>query len=146
MENNLLLSQNKQAFVARINTLTPRSQAHWGKMNVAQMLHHLNELTQTANGTRVMPSNTFVSSLIGRLVRNRLINNDRPLPKGLGNAPLPVAAGFEVEKKQLLNALNSLDFAKTSNKPLPLFGKLSANEWDKFLSKQLEHHLTQFGA
>ena len=103
MVKNLLLSQDKDVFVDRLNTLTPRSQAQWGKMNVAQMLHHLNEFMQSANGTRVLPSNTFVSSLIGRLVRNRLINNDRPLPKGLGNAPLPVAAGFETEKKQLLN-------------------------------------------
>ncbi len=145
MAKSLLIPNDKQAFVDRLNKLTPRANAQWGKMDVGQMLRHLNELMQVANGTRVLPSNTFVSSLIGRLVRNRFINNDRPLPKGLGNAPLPVSTGFEAEKKQLMDALNGLDFNKTSSKPLPLFGKLSADEWDKFLSKQLEHHLTQFG-
>ncbi len=146
MEKSLQIPQDKQVFIDRLHTLTPDARANWGKMNVAQMLHHLNELVQSANGTRVMPSNTVVSSLIGRFVRNRLINNDKPLPKGLGNAPLPLAAGFEVEKQTLLKALNGLDFTKTSTRPLPLFGKLSPNEWDTFLSKQLEHHLTQFGA
>lgn len=145
MSMSLITPKNRQPFIERINMLTPTTPAQWGKMSVDQMLKHLNELVELANGSRVWPSNTFVSSLIGRLVRNRFINTDRPLPKGLGNAPLPVSAGFDQERTQLIDALKRLDFTHTSRKPLPLFGKLSPDEWDRFLVKQLEHHLTQFG-
>jgi len=38
---NLFDPAVKQDIIARINKLTPQSKALWGKMNVSQMLAHL---------------------------------------------------------------------------------------------------------
>ena len=38
---NILTTDGSQKTIARINNLTPTTQALWGKMNVAQMLAHL---------------------------------------------------------------------------------------------------------
>lgn len=141
-------TQTKLTYVQRINQLRATSSAKWGKMSVDQMLKHLIDLFQLANATRTTKMSwllTIVSSLIGPIIKNRLINNDRPLPKNLGNAPLPVSQGFEVEKQTLLASIDQFDQRKTSTKPVPLFGKLSPQEWETFLTKQLDHHLIQFG-
>ena len=145
---NFTNPDTKKGFIHRINKLTPDSKAKWGKMNVAQMLNHLNEFMLIVNDKKEMKQSKLVaifSAFIGKIIKARIINSNRPLPKNLGNAPLPVANNFEAEKEQLINSITNLNLNQATKKPLSIFGKLSSKEWDNFLSKQFEHHLAQFG-
>ncbi len=140
---------DKRAFMARLNALTPQAQASWGKMSVDQMLRHLSDLVETATGTRTQPGSWLTSLLtvvLGRFLKSRLVSSDRPLPRNLGSAPLPASEGFAAEKARLLALLDRFEGRNLSTQPLPIFGRMSATDWDKFLVKQLEHHLLQFGA
>ena len=139
---------DKRAFIARLQALTPQARASWGKMSVDQMLWHLSELVELANGTRTQKRNWLVAvltPLIGGLLKSRIVTSDKPLPRNLGSAPLPASEGFAAEQARLTALLDRFELRNLSAQPLPIFGRMSATDWDKFLTKQLEHHLLQFG-
>ena len=109
------------------------------------MLAHLKELMELAVGKRTLKSNKLLSFFAGRILKNRIINNNKPLPRNLGNAKAPVSKGFEAEKNDLIDLINNFELRNLSTEPLGIFGKMSDSEWDNFLMKQFEHHLSQFG-
>ncbi len=140
--------QTKEGYLQRLNLLTPASQARWGKMNVQQMLNHLNELFLTATGQKAVKDSVGVKMLsivVGGVFKKRIIHSKKPFPKGIGNAPLPAAADFETEKGLLVGSLLNCKPSQFTKKSLSVFGKMSPELWDKFLVRQFEHHLSQFG-
>ena len=135
----------KQDYLTRIAALTPQSKAAWGKMDAPQMMKHVRDLIQVAKGMKSMPSNKFVSFFTGKMAKSLIIHKDKPLPKGIGNEKLPPNDGFAKEKQQLIETLQAFELKNMLQSALPIFGKMTNEDWDKFLVKQLEHHLTQFG-
>lgn len=51
---NLFDPTVKQDIITRINTLTPLSPRQWGKMDIAQMLAHLQQPLEVALGIRTI--------------------------------------------------------------------------------------------
>jgi hypothetical protein len=131
----------------RIHQISEDSDAKWGKMNAAQMMHHCQ-----------MPLNIILEYKDYNLKPNWLVNllfkksmySDTPWKKNLPTAPsfkVKEQRDFEMEKQKLLELLATLNEQRHQvNWPLhPSFGKLTKEQWGKMQYKHLDHHLRQFG-
>ena len=134
---------------SRIDRLTPQSQRQWGKMDVAQMLAHLNAHLEMAVGDQ-KPKRMLIGRLIGRFFRNHL-TDDNPMKRNAPTAPsLKVADAREFERereklKELVRRFQAGGAAKCTTHPNPFFGALTPEEWAKGVYKHADHHLQQFG-
>jgi hypothetical protein len=136
---------------ARIDQLSPDSQALWGKMNVSQMLAHCQPTLTVGLGVHQLGKYNFFVRLIGRMVKNQMVKNEQPFKKNQPTDKTFVVADardFILEKEKLKDAVQQFSAAGRAGKLQgvhPFFGKLSQSEWDKLQWKHLDHHLRQFG-
>lgn len=133
--------------IDRINSLTPESQALWGKMTVDQMLKHTNDALIVAFEEKQLKIN-FVMRLLGRMLKNKVFNSD--FGKNSPTAPEFIYKDkydFEVSKKELI--ANFGRFAKGTDSikltQHPFWGKMTTEDWNKLMWKHVDHHLRQFG-
>ncbi|MBI2729535.1 MAG: DUF1569 domain-containing protein [Sphingobacteriales bacterium] len=144
---NLFDAAVKQDIINRINQLTPPSPRQWGKMDVAQMLAHLQMPIKIALGTHQLKGN-FLLRLIGPLFKSKLWNAT-PYKESLPTDPTFIMTGsnkdFEKEKSQLLQLVNQFSENNIARDTHPIFGKLTKEQWSKATWKHLDHHLRQFG-
>lgn len=137
------------AYIARIEKLTPITQHIWGSMTVSQMLAHIQEPIKVALG-HTQPKRNIIGLIFGRLVKKSIVN-EKPFKQGLPTDPSFVVSSernFEQEKQQaiaLIRALQAGGPSGITNNKHPLFGKMSPEEWDTLTNKYLDHHLRQFG-
>jgi hypothetical protein len=144
---NLFADAEKEALLSRINKLTPASKALWGKMDVAQMLAHLQLPILTAYGKHI-PKGSFMLRLIGPLFKSMLWNN-KPWKQGLPTDPTFITsadpANFENEKSKLLDLLLQFSPEALVAERHPIFGKFTKDNWSMATWKHIDHHLRQFG-
>jgi Protein of unknown function (DUF1569) len=143
---NLFEPAVKQEIIDRINKLTVQSQRQWGKMDVAQMLAHLQPAIRIAYGTH-QPKGNFLFKLILPLFKSKLWD-EKPYKKSLPTATTFVMTGtkkdFEKEKEALIELINQFSQSAISERH-PIFGKLTKENWSKATWKHIDHHLQQFG-
>ncbi|NJB85921.1 hypothetical protein GGR26_001689 [Lewinella marina] len=136
--------------LARINRLTPETQPQWGKMNVAQMLAHLNVAYDMETGALPVKNNWFTRLLLKTVVKPAVVG-PRPYPRNSRTAPqflITDERDFSQEKERLVANLRRVSAAGESayeGKENVSFGPLTAGEWSVMFQKHLDHHLTQFG-
>lgn len=144
---NLFDPAVKQEIVDRINKLTPQSQGQWGKMNVAQMLAHVQMPIGVALGTHKIKGNWFMKLILPFF--KKILYNEKPYKQGLPTDKSFVMTGttkdFEKEKALLLDMMAKFSEANMINEKHPVFGRLSKEQWSKATWKHLDHHLRQFG-
>ena len=144
---NLFDPQVKQSIIDRINRLNAESQRKWGKMDVSQMLAHIQMPIMIAFGTH-KPKGSFLLRTIGPLFKSKLWDN-KPWKQGLPTDPTFIMTGsardFEKEKQIVLDMIQRFKEENIANEPHPVFGKLSKENWSKATWKHLDHHLQQFG-
>lgn len=136
---------------SRINSLTPGSQAKWGKMNVGQMLCHVNDGFLMASGELpvVDKSNIFLRTVVKFMILNVV-----PMPKSAPAAPEidqfrngTPPADFERDRETMLANLEKMAAMPADHNwaKHPAFGQLNREQWGKLGYKHLDHHLKQFG-
>ncbi len=144
---NLFDPSVKQEIINRIHTLNAQSLPQWGKMNVAQMLAHLQLPIAIAYGTH-QPKGSFLLRLIGPLFKSALWN-EKPWKQGLPTDPTFITTGtskdFENEKATLLELINQFSETAIVGEKHPIFGKMTKENWSKATWKHVDHHLRQFG-
>ena len=144
---NLFDPSVKQEIIDRINKLTSQTQGQWGKMNVSQMLAHVQMPIRIALGTH-QPKGSFLLRLIGPLFKSKLWD-EKPYKQSLPTDPTFVMTGtekdFEKEKSLLLNMISNFNSENMVQEQHPVFGRLTKNNWSKATWKHLDHHLKQFG-
>jgi Protein of unknown function (DUF1569) len=144
---NLFDASVKQDIINRINKLTPQTPAHWGKMNVAQMLAHCQMPLGVATGDHKIKG-SFIFKLIGPMFKS-LIYNDKPFKHNLGTDKSFVMVNtekdFTIEKQKLVNMIERFNEATMIDEPHPIFGRMTKEQWSKGTWKHLDHHLQQFG-
>jgi hypothetical protein len=137
----------KEEIIARINKLSPQSQAQWGKMNVSQMLAHLQMPIGVAEGTHKV-KRTLFGRIVGPLAKS-ILYNDKPFKRSLPTDRSFVMTGqvkdFEKEKKGLIEMVYNFEEKNIVNETHTFFGKLTKEQWSKGTWKHLDHHLQQFG-
>jgi hypothetical protein len=137
------------SFLDRINKIKADTPAQWGKMNASQMMAHLSEAFKSAVGTDKL-KRSFVGFWFGKLAK-RIIKSEKDFKKGLPTAKefkITNEREFEKEKQNLLRLLDKFSTGgptTMSTHPHPFFGRLNPTEWNKLMTKHLDHHLKQFG-
>ena len=144
---NLFDPSVKQEIIDRVNKLTAQSQRQWGKMDVAQMLAHVQQPIEVAFGTKQLKAH-WLLKLIGPLIKAQLYNS-RPYKQGLPTDRSYIMTGsvkeFEKEKKELLSLINNFHESNLSGARHPVFGTFTKEQWGLATWKHLDHHLRQFG-
>jgi hypothetical protein len=147
--NNLYNQTDVWAMLARVEKLQSTDERHWGKMNVEQMLSHVNAALETATGQN-FPERTFMGKIIGRFFRHKVLN-DKPLDKNTPTDKNYLFTGsreFETEKAKTISLINTFHIngpSKCTTHPHSFFGKFTPEEWAISQWKHLDHHLRQFG-
>ncbi len=145
---NLFDPAVKQEIIERINSLTPQSPRQWGKMDVAQMLAHLQQPLEVALGIRTIKG-TFFFNLIMPLFKKTLWD-DKPWKKGLPTDATYIMTGeakdFNAEKAKLLELISQFNATDVTKERHPVFGRMTIEQWSKSAWKHIDHHLKQFGA
>ena len=146
---SLLNADYSKEMIERINRLSPTAQPLWGKMSVDQMLAHLNAAFTAAVG-EVKQERDLLGYVFGRLAK-KMILSDKPIAKNMPTSKAFKVKGeydFESEKEHLIALVEHYTATRgrdVSRYPHSFFGRLTATEWDKLITKHLDHHLTQFG-
>jgi len=148
---NIFTTQVSERIIERINSLTPTTQALWGKMNVTQMLAHCNVTYEMVYENKHPKPGFFMGLLLKALVKSK-VTNEVPYTQSLRTAPafmITDTRDFEVEKTRLIGYIRKtreLGEAHFNGKESLSFGKLSEDQWNNMFYKHLDHHLRQFGA
>ena len=148
---NIFTKEIADQVIARINQLTPETQAQWGKMNVAQMLAHCNVTYELVYDNIHPKPNGFMRFILKSFIKKSVVN-EAPYTKNQQTAPVFVVTDqkvFDTEKKRLVNYISKtqeLGESYFDNKESHSFGALNKVEWNNMFYKHLDHHLTQFGA
>jgi hypothetical protein len=132
----------------RANQLLPSATPLWGKMNVAQMLVHLNESLRMAIGElNIANRGNFITNTVGKF----LFLYALPFPKNLPTAKelLPAVKAEELEEARAA-FLVTLQRAKANHEASvkgfhPFFGKMTVHEWGRLMYKHADYHFKQFG-
>ena len=148
---NVFDAKDAQAYIDRINKLTPESQRKWGKMSVDQVLAHLNVAYSFIFEPEKLPKPSFIAKFfLKNFVKSKIVN-DRPYNQNLPTSPVFIIADerdFEAEKKKLIGNIQrvqQLGSEAFDGKVNLSFGKMTSQEWSNMLAKHLNHHLEQFG-
>lgn len=148
--NDLLNADESQAIVKRIESLTPQSNAEWGKMDVAQALAHCVPPLEIALGDRTLKRG-LIGLLFGGMARKKLLK-ETPFDRNMPTAPsfkVTDTRDLDREKKvvtSLVVRFTEAGRAGLEGKVHPFFGALTPEEWSHLQWKHLDHHLRQFGA
>jgi hypothetical protein len=138
------------SFIQRIEKLTHESKANWGKMNVSQMLAHLNVSYDLAY-ERIVPKYNFIMKILLKTVVKKMVTNDVTYKPNGRTAPVFVIADerdFNKEKSRLIENMNqafSDGMTFFDGRVSSSFGKMTVQEWSNQFYKHLDHHLRQFG-
>jgi Protein of unknown function (DUF1569) len=144
---NLFEPSVKLQMLDRINQLTAQSPRQWGKMDVAQMLCHVQAPMSVAFGNTTVKGNWLMSKILPLF--KSMLYNEKPWKQGLPTDKTFITTGeakdFDTEKAQVLNMVNRFTEENMINEKHPVFGKLTKEQWSKATWKHLDHHLKQFG-
>ena len=136
----------KKEILDRVNRLTSQSQPQWGKMNVAQMLAHLQMPIGSALGVYTLPR-TLLGKIVGPLIKAGMYS-EKPFKRNSPTDPSFIMTGhekdFEKEKQSVIAMINNFKQENIKNEIHPFFGKMTSQQWSKAMYKHIDHHLQQF--
>ena len=142
-------STDNQDLIERINKLSPDSKALWGKMNVNQMLAHLQEPIRVAVGDLNLKQ-SLIGWLFGKWALKKL-DGEKAFDQNM-----PTASEFRIKHQPdfvaelpkviaLVSRYAKKGPSVITKMPHPFFGKMTIDQWDNLQWKHLDHHLRQFG-
>lgn len=130
----------------RINTLSPKNERKWGKMEVDQMLNHCQHPLNVSLGKGNIKKQFFPLAFLFK----KSLYNDKPWRQNLPTAKsfkITERKDFDPEKAALVKLIEEFHEKKNESEwePHPLFGKFTPQQWGQMQYKHLDHHLKQFG-
>lgn len=148
MKPSLLIETELNFILARIDRLSPDSKRQWGKMNVNQMMRHVNDFLNFTTGLKkANKRNNIFMTTFGKWYALTF-----PFLKNLPTAPEANEVKNNINPEHFEEERNNLkkfirDFAAHSGEfeNHVVFGKMTREEYGILFYKHLDHHLTQFG-
>jgi hypothetical protein len=140
-------AEDRAVLLRRLDALSPRDVARWGRMNAPQMVTHVAEQMRMALGELPV---TLRQTPLGRFPVKQLLVYWLPWPKGVRTSPellARVPAAWEADRADV-RALLERCGARGRAGPWavhPAFGPLSGRAWGVLLHRHTDHHLRQFG-
>jgi len=144
-----LLNENELAYIlTRIDRLSPDSKRQWGKMNVNQMMRHVNDFLNFTTGIKkVTKRNNLIMTTVGKWYALTF-----PFLKNLPTAPEANEVknkinpeNFEEERNNLKKFIRDFSSHSGEFEYHVVFGKMTREEYGILFYKHLDHHLNQFG-
>ncbi len=135
----------------RINKLSSRSQAQWGKMNVAQMLAHCNVAYEmTFEPYQFKKPKGIKKWILKSLIKPYVVGPKSFKKNGQTSKDFKITStrDLDFEKERIFSFIDKtqqLGASYFEEKENLSFGKMSSNEWNTLFYKHLNHHLEQFG-
>lgn len=140
----------REELIHRINMLDENNKAHWGKMNLHQMLAH----NTYWNGWILGKGNpsyyqTFVGRIFGKLALRKMIKDEKPFDKNIPTSDQfkvkEVNGDVEEEKAKWVSLME--DYTNFCNPQFihDFFGKMTKEQIGVLVYKHTDHHLRQFG-
>jgi hypothetical protein len=143
---SVLNSTDREAIIARIQSLQEHQPAVWGKMNVSQMMEHCRRAEETFLGIKVYPR-SFLGRIIGPMALRQILKDDRSFGRNAPTADQYKITGdydFITVQQQWIELIRSYS---SWNKPFIVhwfFGKMTTEQVGIFAWKHTDHHLRQF--
>jgi len=137
---------NYRELAERMEKLTPSSKQLWGKMDVGQMLHHLNLAMEVPLGKTVVGEKPkfFMRMFRGVLYSAKPFGKGDPTPRSF-----KVTDSFDFLKEKQAAVANLQEIydrgAGSEYRPHAFFGELTTEQWGLHFYKHTDHHLSQFG-
>ena len=142
----------RAAILNRLGRLTPASQGAWGRMNVHQMICHLNDSFLLPLGRR----NVSAASGFWRrtLMKWGALYFPAPWPRGTPTRPeVEQGAGgtppteFDADRRSLTQTIEAFCASPAlASVEHPIFGPMSSPQWLRWGYLHSDHHLRQFRA
>jgi hypothetical protein len=147
MPKSLWNAQARRELLDRMERLSPAAKPLWGRMNAPQMLAHLANWMQMAEGN-------LETAAMNRPLRypplKQLVIYWLPFPKGVPTAPELISrepSDWSIEQAAVRQHIQS--FEKKDPKAMgplhPAFGKLTPKAWGVLGYRHIDHHFRQFG-
>jgi len=143
---------NETTIRETLQNIASDTKPFFGKMNGQQMVEHLSNITQIANG------NWKVDAFVSDEKANRrrpFLNTDNEIQVGFKASYLsenPSSVKFDTLEESIDDLMQQIQLFKTIFKEEkdrkithPFFGELDADLWYKFQVKHFTHHFKQFG-
>lgn len=148
---NIFKKEVSQEIINRIESLKPDQKPLWGKMNVAQMLAHLNIQYKAMYENDKFKKPNFIERFILKTFIKPIVTGDKPFKKNGKTASYFIVDSdkkFDKEKEKLIQNIvvtqkNGVDVLLPRD--TKSFGKLTPEQWNNMLYKHIDHHLQQFG-
>ena len=143
---SLLDPEVAHEMLSRLDRLAPTAKGGWGRMSVAQMLHHVAGGLRMATGDLAIPRRPGPLRLFPI---KQLVVFVLPFPRNAPTSPALIFKeefDFDAERAAVRDLLSS--FAKRdilSWPEHPAFGPLNREQWGVMAWKHVDHHLRQFG-
>lgn len=138
----------REELATRINSLSRQHQAHWGKMNVYQMIKHCTLCEEMMLG-KMKIKRVFIGRLIGGMLLKKVLKDESPFGKNSPTSPLlktlHESGDIEQQKKEWLNRLEQYASYTDPDFVHPFFGPMTRDQIGFFAYKHVDHHLRQFG-
>ncbi len=142
----------RKKFISLLHQLKVDSPAHWGKMNVQQMIEHFTDVMMVASGKIKLP----VVTPEDKLSRFReFMMSEKPFKENtkspvLPDEPVPTRkhtkeAAIGKLQEELIHFFENFKRNPELITTNPVFGKLNFEENIQLLHKHALHHLKQFG-
>lgn len=142
--------ETREELMRRINALSLKSTAQWGKMNVYQMIKHCTTWNDWVLGKgRQQYKQDFLGKVFGKMVLKSIVKNEKPLGK---NSPAgiftikEISGDGELQKKVWLEQIAAYGSFSNPDFIHDFFGKMKTEEIGVFVYKHMDHHLRQFNA
>ena len=139
----------REELIGRINTLSEKSVAEWGKMNIYQMVKHCTSWEEWMLGVNNPTyKQEFIGFIFGKMALKSIIKDDSPLRR---NTPTSAAfkakddiCDLDLEKQKWIEILN--EYERYSNPEFihDFFGKMTKEQVGMLAYKHTDHHLRQF--
>ena len=133
--------------VDRARRLRGDTRPRWGSLDAHRMLCHVADVARVALGE--IPTHARRPRLLGRFPLKQLVLYWAPWPHGVRGpreAFTSAPTTLDTDVQALDSALRRfVEHAPKEWPPHPLFGPMSARDWDRLLYRHTHHHLRQFG-
>lgn len=134
----------------RINSLNPESKGQWGKMNVCQMIKHMNIWNEWILGKNDYTyKQGFAGKIFGKTMLKKHTKDERAMSKGMpaGNFTVKEKEGDpEQLKSTWIELMESYKDFSNPGFVHDFYGKMTKEQIGIFVYKHTDHHLRQFNS
>lgn len=144
----ILDKTTRAELILRINTLSEKSTAQWGKLNIYQMLKHCT-LSEELNLGKQKYKRVFIGRLFGKMSLNSILKDEKDLKRNsptLNEFKIVGSGDVISERTKWISLLE--EYTNFSNHDFvhPFFGTMTKEQVGYFVYKHTDHHLRQFNA